>query len=394
MKKTVNHILFISSGYGLSPVLSGGEVRLHAIIKRAPKNFKTTLLTSEGGTKAALENGISIRTNIITAKSSFIFKREYSGIQRFWGYFISAITGYNSVKKLKFDTVYTSSDSVCDIIPAYLYKRNNKSVLWCAMLHHRYMNPFKRPGNKIVNLILYMLQDFSFRLIAKKADIAFVLDTPEGESISSLLTKYGFDGKVIKVFNGTENAGVKNMPAKKDKNLAVYVGGLRASKGLYDIVPAWKAVSENSIYKLRIIGSGSAKDNQYLERTIKESGLSKSAKMLGYLKPDELKNELSKASVFFFPSREEGWGISVVDAISYGLRPVVYELPAYRHFRHKILTAPCFDTEAFAALTKKAFKLGPLNYDKNFIRRFSWDTIARKEYKIITGELKCLRSRI
>jgi len=383
------NILFISNGYGLSPVLSGGEVRLHAIIKRAPSGFNVSLLASEGGIMAAKAAGIQNSAALIKARSSFIFKREYTGLQRLLGYFISALTGYAAIRQSAYDAVYTSSDAICDIFPAFMYKGKSPRALWCAMLHHKYMNPFKRPGNKLINLILYSLQDLGFRLTAKRADIAFVLNTPEGEAIASLLVKYGFKGTVQKVFNGInppEKSGIK-----KDRNLALYIGGLRASKGLYDIVPAWKQACLNAPYKLRVIGSGSARDNKWLLKSVEENGLASSVKLLGFVSGQNLRKELMKASVFFFPSREEGWGISVVDAIACGLRPVAYRLPAYRHFRSKMLEAPCFDTDALGRLTKKAFRLGPLKYDKKFISRFSWDTIAQKEYKIISGALKCLK---
>src|SRR5207248_3180308 len=58
---------------------------------------------------------------------------------------------------------------------------------------------------------------------------------------------------------------------------------------------------------------------------------------------------LRSASLFVAPSREEGWGIAVGEALLAGLPVVCYDLPAYRHLRELPIRVPMSDREAFVA---------------------------------------------
>ena len=102
-------IAFIANGFGLPISTSGGEVRLFNIAYRLQKYLSTTIITSEGGEKSVKEI-FNMKFHIHMAKSSFIFKKEHTIIQRYLGYCFSA---YNTIKYLKTHTfniclLYTS----------------------------------------------------------------------------------------------------------------------------------------------------------------------------------------------------------------------------------------------------------------------------------------------
>ncbi|MBN2753572.1 MAG: glycosyltransferase family 4 protein [Candidatus Goldbacteria bacterium] len=383
MKKQAK-ILFIATGYGDSPVISGGEVRLFNIVKHLSGKITPDFLTTSGGINAADAYGITgYFHGMITVKNRFMGIRETFGFQRLIGYFVSAFDADKKLRTKKYSAIYTSSDCYSDIYPSYKYKSLNPASKWFCMLHHKYDSPFKRAGFFPVNAVLYLLQLHSFKMIAKRADCVFVLDTDAGTEITKTLLKYGYKGLIHRVKNG-----INKIPAakiKKDRSMAVFLGGLRPSKGLYDIVPVWKKVSQkNPELKLTVAGKGSDKDMAYLKEAVEKNGLTGAVSIAGYIDTKNLNTLLSKAAVFFLPSREEGWGISILEALQHGCKPVVYDLPAFKVFKNHVIRIPRFDHELYAEEILKTFKSKtPAAINTKFISQFYWNDIAKHEFLII-----------
>ncbi len=385
MKQKEKKIIFIANGFGLSPVLSGGEVRLFNLLKYIKNYFIPVLITTSGGTTAIKNYLKTVNFDIKTVKCSFILKKEFFSIQRLTGYFISAFHTFLLLRKINFNAIYTSSDAICDILPAFFIKifKNKK---WFVMLHHKYLSPFKRPGNFFKNLFLFFLQNFSFTLIAKKSDFVFILDTEEGEQIKKTLIKKGFNGEFFKTRNGIDiDNNILQKKFKKEKNMALYVGGLRPGKGLYDIIPVWeKVIDKNEDLKLYIIGMGSEKSMKYLKNEIKKKNLTQNIYMMGFIPDSKLKKFYEKSLVFFLPSHEEGWGISILEALKYKCIPVVYDLPAFKIFKNHIISVPCFDVKIFSEKILNIFS-GKLKFKikNNFLNSFAWDKIMKKDINIL-----------
>ncbi|MEI7640407.1 MAG: glycosyltransferase [bacterium] len=371
-------IAFISNGFGLSPVMSGGEIRLFNLLKRLPSNFEAVLYTTEGGIIAAKNYPGLAKLRLRLIKSSYLFKTEAIGFQRLLGYIVSAFNCAKVLSSESFDMVYTSSDFFCDTLPAYFAAKKTKCK-WIAMTHHKYNSPMKRPGNFINNVILYLIQAFSFSLIAKRASALLTLETEAGDEIKATLLARGFKGHCFSVRNGVEI--IKKTTFKKNKKLAVYIGGLRPSKGLYDIAPIWQKVSAAGAYQLVVIGKGSASDMEFLRKDILKNGLEKAVTIVGYAEHSKLKKYLSEAFLFFLPSHEEGWGISVIEALMYGNKVVVYDLPAFKVFGKWVKRIKCFNKEEYAKAVISAFKLSkPQKVPMTFINKYNWDTIAKTEF--------------
>lgn len=376
-------ILFIATGYGDSPVISGGEVRLFNIVKHLFGKITPDFLTTLGGVHAAAAYGITdYFRGMITVKNRFMGFRETFGFQRLIGYFVSAFDADKKLRSKKYDAIYTSSDCYSDIYPAYKYKSLNPASKWFCMLHHKYDSPFKRAGFFPVNTLLYLIQLHSFKMIARRADCVFVLDTDAGEQIAKTLLKYEYKGQIHRVKNGISKIPVTKI--KKDKSMAVFLGGLRPSKGLYDIVPVWKKVSQkNPELKLTVIGKGSDKDMTHLKEAVEKSGLTGAVTIAGYVDAKKLTALLSKAAVFFLPSREEGWGISILEALQHGCMPVVYDLPAFKVFKNEITRVPCFNHDQYAEEILRTFKSASNKKDNKFLSQFYWSDIAKRELLII-----------
>lgn len=108
---------------------------------------------------------------------------------------------------------------------------------------------------------------------------------------------------------------------QKVKGRVVSVGALREVKGHDVLIRAFqKVVDEIPDASLRIIGDGD-KRVEY-ESLINDLGLSEHVTIAGWLAKTDVRNELHQASLFVLPSRNEGFGLALVEAIASGL-PVV-----------------------------------------------------------------------
>lgn len=93
-------------------------------------------------------------------------------------------------------------------------------------------------------------------------------------------------------------------------------------KNLITILKAFKIVSRKYKELLLVICGLSGKADYSSEQYIKDSNLEKKVKILGYVDNLTLSNLYQHAIIFVFPSAYEGFGIPVLEAMSYGV-PVI-----------------------------------------------------------------------
>lgn len=110
---------------------------------------------------------------------------------------------------------------------------------------------------------------------------------------------------------------VLEVPQNKEK-VVLAVGRLDVwkTKGFDLLINAWNSIidcNNNDGWKLRIIGSGSDDSISYLKSLIKYDD---SVEILPYTK--SIKEEYKKAEVFVLSSRNEGFGLVLIEAMSQG----------------------------------------------------------------------------
>lgn len=133
----------------------------------------------------------------------------------------------------------------------------------------------------------------------------------------------------------TENAYDPIVAVPEHKPVAprrlLFVGRLVEQKGVWDIVALARALREHgSDIEIHIVGDGPLRER--LEHVIATEGLDR-VHLLGFVSEEEKWRLLSTSSLFLAPSREEGWGIAVGEALLAGVPVVALDLPAYSHFR-------------------------------------------------------------
>lgn len=246
------------------------------------------------------------------------------------------------------DIVYSGSDFFPDVLPAFLYTRLRRNTRWIQCIFHIYPDWRTRPGYKAVNFVAALLQRFSLWL-ARHADGVVNINS----EVRDALIARGFDAsKIAIIMPGIDLDYIAAIPPGNDQDAydAVFLGRLNPSKGIFDLPPIWKKVTEQlPLARLAIIGGGSENITVKLTTELEAHGLRDNVDLLGYLETEKIYAILKRARIFVFPSHEEGFGIAMVEAMACGTPVVAWNLPVYNElFGGTITTIPLGNQQAFS----------------------------------------------
>lgn len=377
----MKHIIFFANGHTKKNQISGGDVRFREIAKRL-NQFEKYIVTSKFGHNIYLKENINAKYILIsndTKEKNIILlylQRTFKSL-------------FLDVTLSKNDILYSISDLLPNIVPAFILKSKYKKVNWVQIIHHLYKNPFKREGNSfLINLLGYLSQKLSFILIKRKADLIIVVNP----IVKKELIKIGFNEKKINVnYNGIDLKKINNIRPSKNNNYdCVFLGRLNASKGIFDLIEIWMDFTKkHTEVTLAMIGGGNNKLEQELKKLVKKCNLEKNIHILGYLDDEEAFGILKSSKIFVFPSHEEGFGISILEAMTCGLPVVAYDLSTYKSiYGNNILKVPIGDFKQFAENILKLLNEKQIRDDiglkgQEFIQKYDWDEIAEEELKIL-----------
>lgn len=184
------------------------------------------------------------------------------------------------------------------------------------------------------------------------------------------------------------------------KSFIMYTGGADDRKNLDALIRSFKRLSQNLIdeYQLVIVGK-MLTDNIISLNKAAESVKLKRNKLIftGYVSDFELVKLYNLCELFVFPSKHEGFGLPVLEAMSCG-RPVIASdtssLPEII-IREDMMFDP-LDEQAIAekitaALTDNNFRRTIAEYSLERAKNFSWDSSAQKTIKALEA---CCKSRL
>jgi len=213
--------------------------------------------------------------------------------------------------------------------------------------------------------------------------------------------------RVKEVFPGNSipssvSSAIKPSNSKKYYD-AVYVGTLKAEKGILDAIRAWKLVTDwNPSLKLAVIGSvhkASVSEKTTIMDTIEllitRHGLKDNVHIIGDpmigAQTEEVLKVMKESRIMLYPTTMDSWSFAVGEALSFGLPVVAYDIQAfniayqnckalirvpvgnirllYRKVRN-LLEEP----SKLASLSKEA-----LRYIENY---YTWDQVIAAEKKL------------
>jgi len=384
-------IVWIMNGCGLvNNAITGGPLRFHEVSSRwakAQTDFTHVLLTTSGGEGMLRKMGCVFPAQHLPA--SILLKKEPFKAFRFWSYCLSASYAWLFSSRLpRADVAITVSDYFCDIVPALVMKRINKKMKWIAWSYHKETHPAKRPGNRLMNEITWRMQEWSFKQMVRHADSIWISDSFAGDDITTRLFELGVEkNRIYRKKNGVDIDFINNVPIVEKKVDAVMIG-VRPNKGMADIVPIWKEVQKRRPgTTLRLTGGMVPLERLCAE--IKQAGLADVIEIVrpegGYSPPAEYYRRIKEARVLFTPSREEGWGIAVCEALAMGMPVAAYNLPVFQSlFADTFLAVELDDYSGFANNICRVLDNGELynqmaEQGKKFVTRYDWNSIAVQE---------------
>lgn len=391
-------ILYIINGLGFAANISlgGSDKRALEIAKRlAIRGHKISVLTTSAGFWL-LKDSLPARYFVIY-EPWFLrsgFRNTIPG--RIFAYFYASLTGSFYSFGENFDIVFPTSDFFFDLIPAISCKVRKLSRKIVCIVHHAIPHPFRRKGEIINNLALFIIQRISFILIAVFSDRIFVYATKEGRKIKEVLKSFGSSANnVFEVICGIDVKRMESIPHGEKKFAACFIGGLRPAKGLRDITLIWRKVcgilKESRLF---INGSGLAKYTAELKNNIKKYGLENNIVLnSGHMEQSELYKNLALSGVLILPSYEEGWSIITLEALSLGVPAVVYNLDVFEIFSDAVLRVETGNTDSFAQSLLKLFS------DRDFYehlkskalpvaRKFDWDVACQLDERLLSEVIK------
>ncbi|MDP2944017.1 MAG: glycosyltransferase family 1 protein [bacterium] len=150
--------------------------------------------------------------------------------------------------------------------------------------------------------------------------------------------------KVVVIHNGYNNELYRRLPATPAKTAAVldkyaleapyflYVGRLEKKKNISALVEAFASLKENHPEikaKLVLIGDAGFGYDE-IRYTIEEFNLNRKVVMPGWAAEEDMPYIMNAAAAFIFPSKHEGFGIPVLQALACGVPTAVSDLSVLR----------------------------------------------------------------
>lgn len=239
---------------------------------------------------------------------------------------------------------------------------------------HGMLEPWSMQQGWLKKRIYYSLAE---KKMAKFADAIRAVSGTEGENL-----KRRFARRIDLIENGVDTPEFQEKPRGPEDFL--FMARLHYKKGIVPLVQAWRRSMKDTNQRLIIAGP----DEGELERIIPY--LNDNIKYVGAVYGEEKRALLRNSHYFMLPSFSEGFPTSVVEAMSYGLIPVISQgcnFPevfsgslGYRMEPDAQSIDLCLDT-----LKRIKFDRNLSRMNHEFIREnYSTDCIGRKLHALYT----------
>jgi len=390
MRLPLRVIVFLNSyAWGLS----GGDVRFIEIAKRI-NSSQMLVITSQLGKNMCEKCGLKAKYLVTTyepmVKNVILI------------YILRILKALNLRLNLhKNEILYSTSDFLPDVLPAFINKCKNRDIRWVALMNLIAPNPFLHFERQIGvrKRVLIILNSFLYRA-SQSVSIFFMkyfADTilVPNKEIKEYLIKRGLRAQKVAVVNQGVNSDIvqEASPLDSGRYDACFVGRFHPQKGLFDVIRIWEIVcTQKKDAKLAIVGKGSKDFEVKVRSEIIKRGLKSNIDVLGFLSENDKFGVLKSSKVFLFPSHYESWGIVVAEAMASRLPVVAYNLPVFNQvFPKGMLFIPCFDIKKFAEevvklLTDEDLRKRIAYEGSNLVKKYDWNVIAKREIMILRGQ--------
>lgn len=300
--------------------------------------------------------------------------------------------------RLNCDVIYAYGDYVEEsFLPAFLaslftHKKLVTSVLDEAKSNTDQMNIVQllryriRKGSNLRRVFKYVSFNVARRVAFRNSCVALT-----ATNHLAIYAKRTLHARKVSVI-GRGLAEEWFLPAAAAKRFdAIFVGRVDYQKGIDILLGAWKqVVRARPGSKLLVVGGGNVPEAK-LE--CERMGISGDVTFTGYVsETNALRDLLASSRVFVLPSRSEGFGRVVTEALASGLPCVLSDLPVFREIFSEI--AVLVPTDDIAGFSQAILKL--LMDEKNsqeigsrgleLVRQMSWGEAAKRMLQAISPQ--------
>lgn len=176
---------------------------------------------------------------------------------------------------------------------------------------HGMLEPWSMKHKYIKKILYFKLYE---KRISQKADIIRAVGRPEKRNLENFYTN------VQLIPNGIDYHNETNL--KNNETITfLFMGRLHHKKGIVELVKGWKKsdLNNNDLYQLLIAGPDDGALHE-LYPILKNCG---NIKYLGGVYGKNKEDLLHSSHFFVLPSHSEGFPTSVIEAMSYGLVPLI-----------------------------------------------------------------------
>lgn len=234
------------------------------------------------------------------------------------------------------------------------------------------------------------LQAFS-RLAARRAQRLIAVSECTRQDLIRLL---GVRPEVVEViYNGvddvfkpeTDRGRLERFRAEKGlpERFLLFLGTLEPRKNVPALLSAYAEARRRGVREPLVIAGGRGWGNERIRTLVAELGLTPWVRLAGFVAPDEQALWYNAATLFVFPSRYEGFGLPVAEAMACGTPVIASNRSSLPEIVGDagLLVDPD-DREALAGALVTALSDAALRNELSArgverSRRFSWDTAAQ-----------------
>lgn len=365
-------------------VFAGGFKRTFEILKRTPDNVTVHVLDNAPSYLRELE-GENIRITEYGIPSLLRrLEKKFFKLERLAEWFYSAIRMaliclMLRLKGERYDIIFCpTSEMAAPLLAGLAAKLIFGRKLVLCNLNIEVFPPF-------VKVVIAKLHNLADTVIAASSDLKIRLNDA-GVKKRVLVNSCGLDTDFIeRIVSGRETA--------KEYD-AVFVGRHVKEKGILDALKAWELVTKEILdATLLTIGSYNTVDKDELFCLVEELGIGDKVQFAGVVEENEKFLLIKSSKLCLFPSYIEGWGLVPQEALACGLPVIVYDLPVYKENIapcQGVFRVPIGDVEGLAKAVIELLsgrKYGAFeDIGPEFVKRFSWDEVARQEFGILQKE--------
>jgi glycosyltransferase involved in cell wall biosynthesis len=232
-----------------------------------------------------------------------------------------------------------ASHFVQDVIPVVLHRIRYGSQP-VAYIYHLVSDMERTPGLR--TRLSTTAEQMSLALLRFSDALVFV---DNEETLRSLKRRGLNPRRLVPTRNAYDPIEPVPSRSQPETPQVVFVGRFTEEKGVWDMLDLARALREHvPAARIEMFGAGPLQ-REFAEQ-VAQIGLT-NVDAPGFVDEETKWRALRAATVFVAPSREEGWGIAVGEALMAEVPVVIYDLSAYSHLGDLPIRIPVGDVSGF-----------------------------------------------